>query len=151
MLKPRRHPMNDFDHRVPLGHCQRSAGTEIVLHIDHDQNIVRRYLHGDIEPSKEVIGSENRRGFAAISRFPDSQQYFSFAFEVGMSIFELGKEFSCWPNLTLLRVRQPLLNAFRGINLIQHALLFKKAIGTGTAESRFALSAHASSSSLDRR
>jgi hypothetical protein len=109
---------------------------------------LRGNLHGFIEPSKEVIGSENRRGFAAISRFPDSQQYLSFAFEVGMSIFELGKEIPCWSHLTLLRVRQPLLNAFRGVNFIKNVLPFKKAIGTGSAESRIVLSTHAISFSV---
>lgn len=45
-----------------------------------------------------------------------------------MSIFELSKEFPCWPSLSPPRVCQSFLNAFRGFNLIQIALLFKKTV-----------------------
>ncbi len=35
MVESRRNPVNDFDHTIAIGHGQRTAGTEIVLHVDN--------------------------------------------------------------------------------------------------------------------
>jgi len=34
VLKARRDAVNDIDHCIAIGNCQRAAGTEVVLHVD---------------------------------------------------------------------------------------------------------------------
>jgi hypothetical protein len=38
-LKEGREPVDNRNDRVSLGHGQRAAGTEVPLHVDHDERI----------------------------------------------------------------------------------------------------------------
>jgi hypothetical protein len=45
VFKPRRYPENHIDHCISIGNRQRAPGAKIVLHINHNQNVMRIRLH----------------------------------------------------------------------------------------------------------
>ena len=41
VLEPRRDAMDGRDHCIAIGHGQRPAGAEIVLHVDDEEDVVQ--------------------------------------------------------------------------------------------------------------
>lgn len=40
MIEGKRQAIDDFDDSITVRDCQRTSGTEIILHVDNQQNIV---------------------------------------------------------------------------------------------------------------
>src|ERR1700739_3631632 len=45
IFKTRRDAMNDGDNRVAVANGQRAAGTEVILYIDDEEEVLGRYAH----------------------------------------------------------------------------------------------------------